>query len=130
LQNELAQGGDPGLAEREVELAQSPGGDGVADGLAGRRGCREQPGLLRACWSNTRRTTGNLAYSIGASLSGRRVGRWWSDKSHDRVWSTRFKPYLVRRIGDGRVKVSTLYREITAQGFTGSYPILRKFVEQ
>jgi transposase len=41
-----------------------------------------------------------------------------------------FKPYLVRRIGEGRVKVSTLYREITAQGFTGSYPILRKFVEQ
>ena len=35
-----------------------------------------------------------------------------------------FKPYLLRRIGEGRVKVSTLYREITAQGFTGSYPIV------
>ena len=31
-----------------------------------------------------------------------------------------FKPYLLRRIVEGRVKVSTLYREITAQGFTGS----------
>ena len=41
-----------------------------------------------------------------------------------------FKPYLLRRIGEGRVKVSALYREITAQGFTGSYPILRRFVEQ
>lgn len=41
-----------------------------------------------------------------------------------------FKPYLLRRIGEGRVKVSTLYREITAQGFTGSYPILRRFIEQ
>ena len=39
-------------------------------------------------------------------------------------------PYLVRRIGEGCLKASTLYREITAQGFTGSYPIVRKFVEQ
>ena len=41
-----------------------------------------------------------------------------------------FKPYLVRRIGEGCLKASTLYREITAQGFTGSNPIVRKFVEQ
>jgi hypothetical protein len=41
-----------------------------------------------------------------------------------------FKPYLMRRIGDGCLKASTLYREITAQGFTGSYAIVRKFVEQ
>ncbi len=41
-----------------------------------------------------------------------------------------FKPYLLQRIGEGRVKVSTLYREIASQGFTGSYPIVRKFVEQ
>lgn len=41
-----------------------------------------------------------------------------------------FKPYLMRRIGEGCLKASTLYREITAQGFTGSDPIVRKFVEQ
>jgi transposase len=41
-----------------------------------------------------------------------------------------FKLYLLRRIGEGRVNVSILYREITARGFTGSYPIVRKFVEQ
>jgi transposase len=36
----------------------------------------------------------------------------------------------VRRIGEGCLKASTLYREVTAQGFTGSYAIVRKFVEQ
>jgi transposase len=41
-----------------------------------------------------------------------------------------FKPYLARRIGEGCLNASTLHREITAQGFTGSYPIVRKFVEQ
>ena len=28
-----------------------------------------------------------------------------------------FKPYLLRRIGEDRVRVSALYREIAAQGF-------------
>lgn len=41
-----------------------------------------------------------------------------------------FQPYLMRRIGEGCLKASTLYREITAQGFTGSYAIVRKFIEQ
>ncbi|MEV6306950.1 ISL3 family transposase [Actinoplanes sp. NPDC051861] len=41
-----------------------------------------------------------------------------------------FKPYLARRIGEGFLKASTLYREIATQGFTGSYAIVRKFVEQ
>jgi transposase len=41
-----------------------------------------------------------------------------------------FKPYLAQRIGGGCLKASTLYREITAHGFTGSYAIVRKFVEQ
>jgi transposase len=41
-----------------------------------------------------------------------------------------FKPYLMRRVGDGCLRASTLYREITAQGFTGSYAIVRKFVGQ
>ncbi len=41
-----------------------------------------------------------------------------------------FKPHLVRRIGEGCLKASVLYREITAQGFTGSYAIVRKFIEQ
>jgi transposase len=42
----------------------------------------------------------------------------------------RFKPHLARRIGEGCLKASTLYREITAQGFTGSYAFVRKFLEQ
>jgi transposase len=41
-----------------------------------------------------------------------------------------FKTYLTRRIGEGCLIASTLFREITAQGFTGSYPIVRKFIEQ
>ncbi|BEL05731.1 ISL3 family transposase [Actinoplanes sichuanensis] len=41
-----------------------------------------------------------------------------------------FKPYLARRIGEGCLNASALYREIAAKGFTGSYPIVRKFVEQ
>ncbi|MEU4625099.1 ISL3 family transposase [Actinoplanes sp. NPDC023801] len=41
-----------------------------------------------------------------------------------------FKHYLARRIGDGCLKASVLYREITEQGFGGSYAIVRKFVEQ
>ncbi|WP_309238812.1 ISL3 family transposase [Actinoplanes aureus] len=41
-----------------------------------------------------------------------------------------FKPYLARRISEGCLKASALYREITAKGFTGSYSIVRKFVEQ
>jgi hypothetical protein len=41
-----------------------------------------------------------------------------------------FKAYLAQHIGDGCLKASALYREITAQGFTGSYAIVRKFVEQ
>jgi hypothetical protein len=41
-----------------------------------------------------------------------------------------FKLYLARRIGDGCLNASTLYREITAKGFKGSYPIVRKFIEQ
>lgn len=41
-----------------------------------------------------------------------------------------FKHYLARRIGEGCLKASLLYREITAQGFKGSYAIVRKFVEQ
>jgi transposase len=41
-----------------------------------------------------------------------------------------FKHYLARRIGDGCLKASTLYREITEQGFGGSYAIVRRFVEQ
>jgi hypothetical protein len=41
-----------------------------------------------------------------------------------------FKHYLARRIGEGCLKASLLYREITAQGFNGSYAIVRKFVEQ
>ncbi|GAA3247471.1 ISL3 family transposase [Dactylosporangium siamense] len=41
-----------------------------------------------------------------------------------------FKPYLIRRINEGCLKATTLHREIRAQGFAGSYAILRKFVEQ
>ncbi len=41
-----------------------------------------------------------------------------------------FKPYLSRRINEGCLKATTLQREIRAQGFAGSYAILRKFVEQ
>jgi transposase len=41
-----------------------------------------------------------------------------------------FKPYLIRRIKEGCLKAATLHREISAKGFTGSYPIVRKFVEQ
>jgi hypothetical protein len=42
----------------------------------------------------------------------------------------RFKPYLAQRINEGCLKASILHREITAQGFTGSYPIVRRFVER
>ena len=41
-----------------------------------------------------------------------------------------FKQYLARRIGEGCLKASTLYREIAAQGFTGSYQIVRNLIEQ
>ena len=41
-----------------------------------------------------------------------------------------FKPYLARRIGEGCLNAGTLHRKITAQGFTGSYPIVRKYIEQ
>jgi transposase len=41
-----------------------------------------------------------------------------------------FKPHLLRRIAEGCLKAATLHREITAQGFTGRYGIVRAFVEQ
>jgi transposase len=41
-----------------------------------------------------------------------------------------FKPHLLRRIGEGCLKAARLHREITAQGFTGKYGIVRAFVEQ
>nr|BFE56359.1 hypothetical protein GCM10020063_008850 [Dactylosporangium thailandense] len=41
-----------------------------------------------------------------------------------------FKPYLIQRINEGCLKASMLHREIRAQGFAGSYAIIRKFVEQ
>jgi hypothetical protein len=41
-----------------------------------------------------------------------------------------FKPYLLRRISEGYLKATVLHREITGQGFTGSYGIVRAFVEQ
>jgi transposase len=36
----------------------------------------------------------------------------------------------MRRIGEGCLKASIMYREVTAQGFIGSYAIVRKFIEQ
>lgn len=41
-----------------------------------------------------------------------------------------FKPYLLRRIAEGCLKAASLHREVTAQGFTGKYGIVRAFVEQ
>jgi transposase len=41
-----------------------------------------------------------------------------------------FKPYLMRRIGDACFKATILHREVTSQGFTGGYGIVRAFVEQ
>ena len=41
-----------------------------------------------------------------------------------------FKPYLIQRINEGCLKATTLHLEIRANGFTGSYAIIRKFVEQ
>lgn len=41
-----------------------------------------------------------------------------------------FKPHLLRRIGEGCLRATMLHREVTAQGFTGSYGIVRAFVEQ
>ncbi|MEV4135667.1 transposase family protein [Dactylosporangium sp. NPDC049742] len=41
-----------------------------------------------------------------------------------------FKSYLTQRINEGCLKATTLHREIRAQGFVGSYAIVRKFVEQ
>lgn len=41
-----------------------------------------------------------------------------------------FKPYLRRRIGEGCLKATALHREVTTQGFTGGYGIVRAFVEQ
>lgn len=42
----------------------------------------------------------------------------------------RFKPYLSERIAGGFLKASELHREVVAQGFTGSYSVVRRFVEQ
>jgi hypothetical protein len=42
----------------------------------------------------------------------------------------RFKPYLSERIASGCLKASLLHREVVAQGFTGSYRIVSRFVEQ
>jgi hypothetical protein len=42
----------------------------------------------------------------------------------------RFKAYLSERIASGCLKASVLHREVAAQGFTGSYSIVRRFVEQ
>ncbi len=41
-----------------------------------------------------------------------------------------FKPYIVRRISEGCLNAITLHREVNAQGFTGSYGVVRAFVEQ
>lgn len=41
-----------------------------------------------------------------------------------------FKAYLLRRIGEGCFKATALHREVTEQGFTGGYGIVRAFVEQ
>src|SRR4051794_30970086 len=40
-----------------------------------------------------------------------------------------FTPHLLRRISEGCLKATTLHREVTAQGFTGGYGIVRAFVE-
>jgi transposase len=40
-----------------------------------------------------------------------------------------FKPHLLQRIAEGCLKAASLHREITAQGFTGKYRIVRAFVE-
>ena len=42
----------------------------------------------------------------------------------------RFKPYLSERIANGCLKASVLHREVVARGFTGSYSIVSRFVEQ
>jgi transposase len=41
-----------------------------------------------------------------------------------------FKAYLLRRIGEGCFKATTLHREVAGQGFTDGYGIVRAFVEQ
>ncbi|MBB2940475.1 transposase [Actinoplanes lutulentus] len=41
-----------------------------------------------------------------------------------------FKPYLITRIDNGCLKARLLHREVTAQGFTGGYGIVRAFIEQ
>ncbi|MEU8820450.1 ISL3 family transposase [Actinoplanes sp. NPDC048796] len=41
-----------------------------------------------------------------------------------------FKPHVLRRISEGCLNAITLHREVTAQGFTGSYGIVRAFMEQ
>jgi len=47
-------------------------------------------------------------------------------RNHD----PRSTPIWPSASSDGCLKASALYREIAAQGFTGSYGIVRKFVEQ
>ncbi|UWZ44635.1 transposase [Dactylosporangium matsuzakiense] len=41
-----------------------------------------------------------------------------------------FKPYLIQRINEGCLSAITLHCELRAQGFAGSYAIIRRFVEQ
>lgn len=41
-----------------------------------------------------------------------------------------FKAYLTERIDGGCLKAKLLHREVTAQGFTGGYGIVRAFVER
>jgi transposase len=41
-----------------------------------------------------------------------------------------FKPYLIKRVDSGCLKASLLHREVTAQGFTGGYGIVRAFIEE
>jgi transposase len=72
---------------------------------------------------------GSLQDAAAALGLGRQVtGRYWRAGSAGELLQARgssaldpYKPYLRRRLDQGRPKIRTLHEEITARGFAGSY---------
>jgi hypothetical protein len=54
---------------------------------------------------------------------------WWSGQKPRPNLLDRQEPYPAQRINEGCLKAGILGRELSAQGFTGSYPIVEKYVE-
>jgi transposase len=78
-------------------------------------------------------TPAQAAAALGLSLQ--LTGRFWRARSAEQLLAARgpspldpFKPYLRQRWAQGSTKIAPLLREITAQGYGGSYTTVHAFL--